>query len=118
MCDTSTLSKDVQLIMDKLCSDAELEHKSKHIAALEQLAAKATQQAAEESENQTPHQSREKQSRKTPGQEDTKEQRATEDGNKEKGTQQNAHGPDKNAAAHLRGALFVAMTAALAKKAA
>ncbi|KAH8609491.1 hypothetical protein ERJ75_001202600 [Trypanosoma vivax] len=41
MCDTSTLSKDVQLIMDKLCSDEEEEDKRKHIAALVQLAAKA-----------------------------------------------------------------------------
>ncbi|KAH8609570.1 hypothetical protein ERJ75_001201700 [Trypanosoma vivax] len=118
MCDTSTLTKDVQLIMDKLCSDEEEEDKRKHIAALVQLAAKATQQAAEESKNQTPHQSGEKQSHTTPGQEDAKEQRANEDTNKEKGTQQGTHGPDKSAAAHLRGALFVAVTAALAKKAA
>ncbi|KAH8609535.1 hypothetical protein ERJ75_001201900 [Trypanosoma vivax] len=118
MCDTSTLTKDVQLIMDKLCSNEEEEDKRKHIAALVQLAAETTQQAAEESKNQTPHQSGEKQSHKTPGQGDAKEQRATEDTNKEKGTQQGTHGPDKSAAAHLRGALFVAVTAALAKKAA
>ncbi|KAH8609472.1 hypothetical protein ERJ75_001201800 [Trypanosoma vivax] len=118
MCDTSTLTKDVQLIMDKLCSNEEEEDKRKHIAALVQLAAKVTQQTAEESKKQTTHQSGEKQSHTTPGHEDTKEQRATEAGNKEKGTQQGAHGPDKSAAAHLRGALFVAVTAALAKKAA
>ncbi|KAH8618916.1 hypothetical protein ERJ75_000227500 [Trypanosoma vivax] len=118
MCDTSTLSKDVQLIMDKLCSDEEDEDKRKHIATLVQLAAKATQQAAEESKKQTPHQSGEKQGHKTPEHEDAKEQRAAEDTNKEKGTQQSTRGPDKSAAAHLRGALFVAVTAALAKKAA
>ncbi|KAH8609534.1 hypothetical protein ERJ75_001202900 [Trypanosoma vivax] len=118
MCDTSTLSKDVQLIMDKLCSDEKEEDKRKHIAALVQLAAKVTQQAAEESKNQTPQQSGEKQGHKTPGHEDAKEQRATEDTNKEKGQQKGAQGPDKSAQAHLRGALFVALTAALAKKAA
>ncbi|CCD19310.1 hypothetical protein, conserved in T. vivax [Trypanosoma vivax Y486] len=118
MCDTSTLTKDVQLIMDKLCKTEPKLNNSEHIAALVQLAAKDTQQAAEESRNQTLQQSGEKQGHKTPGHEDAKEQRATEDTNKEKGTHQSTRGPDKSAAAHLRGALFVAVTAALAKKAA
>ncbi|KAH8609493.1 hypothetical protein ERJ75_001202800 [Trypanosoma vivax] len=118
MCDTSTFTKDVQLIMDKLCSDEEEEGKRKHIAALVQLAAKVTQQAAEESENQTPQQSGENKGHKTPGHEDEEEQRATEDTNKEKGAQKGTQGTDKSAQAHLRGALFVALTAALAKKAA
>ncbi|KAH8618915.1 hypothetical protein ERJ75_000226800 [Trypanosoma vivax] len=118
MCDTSTLSKDVQLIMDKLCSDEEEDDKRKHIAALVQLAAKDTQQAAEESKNQTLQPKRREAGPQNTGAEDAKEQRATEDTNKEKGTQQSARGPDKSAAAHLRGALFVAVTAALAKKAA
>ncbi|KAH8609592.1 hypothetical protein ERJ75_001203100 [Trypanosoma vivax] len=90
MCDTSTLTKDVQLIMDKLCSDEEEEDKRKHIAALVQLAAKVTQQAAEESKNQTPQQSGEKQGHKTPGHEDTKEQRATEAQQRERNTAERA----------------------------
>ncbi|KAH8618914.1 hypothetical protein ERJ75_000227400 [Trypanosoma vivax] len=118
MCDTSTLDQDVQLIMDKLCSNETEKDKRKHIAALVDMAQQVTQQAAEPRNDQTPRGTNENTRRSTPGQEDAEEQRAAEDTNKEKGTQKGTQGTDKSAAAHLRGALFVAVTAALAKKAA